>query len=670
MNSSHEKFPESSWHIRRSINCARFNGHFSHMTPFKKTTAGRNGLIGRERAYTCTKMQWLTWVLIFNFLSLSLASMNDVTLPTSNSNIAFLRVGSTASETAFGHLVVDLELPSVIQSFNQFYDLVETTVDYSNYSDNKKKYSKEAMKRLLSKINMIYMMSQPDMVSQVPLEMDESNEIKTTLATRSRRSTTQMVTGAILGASSFLMSLFSTKQVAAIIKQVNENTQNSNIIAQQVEDNSLRIEHHLNITNQMYDNLYAKISNDTTMTKEQAVKLMKTDVELAQLQLKTELTDYINGLIDLSNNKLSPLLVDPEKLKIAYHEIILKARKRNLQPLTDDATSVFQTATSSIFQNNTLYAVIHVPLYKGPLMTLYKYVPSPHFVNNSIVLKINSDKQYIALDENKSMAKQFTERELQNCKKIKTVYHCPQANILSKNLPNLCLYNLFSQNIKAIQDTCSVQITELTSHATQISGTTFRLLAPKPIQLFITCDNGTEYKTIKGVYILQLTKQCPSAHTKSHVFIRNTMVLHAQNIVSLPLLGETNKWLQEVQTELKKVNITKELETLREITFQPIPLSKFKHHMRNIKTQRIHTILHYARDVVTITAICTATVFIARFLYLHRAKCPTFTLPSISFRRNTAMDQSFTPTAPATITTTPPTNKINRFNPIHAIEAV
>ena len=101
--------------------------------------------------------------------------MNDVTLPTTNSNIAFLRVGSTASETAFGHLVVDLELPSVIQSFNQFYDLVETTVDFSNISDNKKTFSKDIMKRLLSKINMIYMMSQPDMVSQVPIELDESN---------------------------------------------------------------------------------------------------------------------------------------------------------------------------------------------------------------------------------------------------------------------------------------------------------------------------------------------------------------------------------------------------------------------------------------------------------------------------------------------------------------
>ena len=62
----------------------------------------------------------------------------------------------------------------------------------------------------------------------------------------------------------------------------------------------------------------------------------------------------------------------------------------------------------------------------------------------------------------------MTPSEFQLCTKVSTIYHCPDMNLLSKNLSTLCLYNLFSQSAANIEWTCNVGVKRMHSHSIQI----------------------------------------------------------------------------------------------------------------------------------------------------------------------------------------------------------
>ena len=57
------------------------------------------------------------------------------------------------------------------------------------------------------------------------------------------------------------------------------------------------------------------------------------------------------------------------------------------------------------------------------------------------------------------VGKQLTASEFQLCRRLGNVYHCPNMNLVNKDLKTLCLYNIYSQTTTFIEDTCEVKVT-------------------------------------------------------------------------------------------------------------------------------------------------------------------------------------------------------------------
>ena len=66
------------------------------------------------------------------------------------------------------------------------------------------------------------------------------------------------------------------------------------------------------------------------------------------------------------------------------------------------------------------------------------------------------------------VGKQLTASEFQLCRRLGNVYHCPNMNLVNKDLKTLCLYNIYSQTTTFIEDTCEVKVTYLRNHAVQL----------------------------------------------------------------------------------------------------------------------------------------------------------------------------------------------------------
>ena len=293
------------------------------------------------------------------------------------------------------------------------------------------------------------------------------------------------------------------------------------------------------------------------------------------------------GLQALLGNQFSPLLVDPEQLQNAYIEIFDKAKEVNLAPLTDDADLTFQSKDLVMgTQDGDLVCIIHIPLYSGELMNLFGYVPVPFLLQDGLTATLRSEKSYLALDPSGTLGNELSEAEIFRCKQINRIYHCGNENVLQKNLSQLCLFNLYKQHRTEIERFCDASVSKVASHAVQLSGNQFRILASRRTQLTIACTEGAKVETIQGVHLLTLTEECPKAYTPEHFFVRNPHVVSSQQLIPLPLIHDAKEWLKEINATNKDVELQEIFKELKKDHAGRVPMDKFKYRVTHHQTIR------------------------------------------------------------------------------------
>ena len=229
---------------------------------------------------------------------------------------------------------------------------------------------------------------------------------------------------------------------------------------------------------------------------------------------------FLTGLQALLDNKFSLLLVDPEQLQSVYDEIVDYAKEVNLAPIAEDADLIFQSEVSVLgTQDEDLICMLHITLYSRELMNLFRYVPAPFLLQDGLTATIRSEKSYLALHPSGTLGKELSETEIFRCKHINRIYHCGNENVLQKNLSQLCLFNHYKQRMEEIERFCDVSVSEVASHAVQLSENQFRIMVWRPTQVRIACTEGAKVETIQGVRLLNLTEACPMANTPDHFFI-------------------------------------------------------------------------------------------------------------------------------------------------------
>ena len=257
------------------------------------------------------------------------------------------------------------------------------------------------------------------------------------------------------------------------------------------------------------------------------------------------------GLSLLTENRLSPFLIMPIELIQACSEMTTKAREARLHPLTDNTGIMFQAEVSILVHpGGNLSMIVHIPLYNREFLNVYQYHPATLFFEDpSLVMEITSPALYLALDTHHTIARQFTAEEFRNCRNFVNAYHCPQMNVLTKKTEELCLFNLFTQNTKGIETICRVTLSKVNNHVAQLSTSQFRLLAIELLQLVQECLTGNLVKVVQGVVFIKLNETCPRASTPSHYLLQIWAIQGYGDVVHLPLLPKSRKWLTNLVQE-------------------------------------------------------------------------------------------------------------------------
>ena len=321
------------------------------------------------------------------------------------------------------------------------------------------------------------------------------------------------------------------------------------------------------------------------------------------------------------DHRLSPLLVQPKALEEAFNKIKNAARLRNMRPMSEDAGILFQIPTSTFVDDNgKLFAIAHLPLYAGDLLRLYRYVPAPFLLDEQKVsLEIISPAEYLALDTHGMVGKQLTALEFQLCRRLGRVYHCPNKNLVNKDLKSLCLYNIYGQTPSFIEQTCEVQVTYLKNHAVQLSTSLYWILAVNPVQLVMDCKTGSNITMISGVHLLQLTEACPKASTSDFLFVRTPDLIGFHELITLPLLSQTKGWLGEMSRELDLTAVMKSMDNT-DLPRPTIPLRRFRNKLQGRDMAMYKTIESYLISIVTYGVVLMSIGALIWCIYRRRRK--------------------------------------------------
>ena len=197
----------------------------------------------------------------------------------------------------------------------------------------------------------------------------------------------------------------------------------------------MRLDQLIEHTEKVYDAMMVIARTSQNLHTKQKQAMIVAEVDRLSRIFVSETSMFLTGMQALLDNNFSPLLVDPEQLQSAYNEIVDKAKEVNLAPITGDADLIFQSEVSVLgTTEDDLICIIHIPLYSGELMNLFRYVPAPFLLQDGLTATIRSEKSYLALDPSGTLGKELSEAEMTRCKRINRVYHCGNENVLQKNL--------------------------------------------------------------------------------------------------------------------------------------------------------------------------------------------------------------------------------------------
>ena len=96
----------------------------------------------------------LVFFVIFN--SLWKFGLTEVKVSNASSPVLFTLVGQAALKTAYGHLLVPLDLPSIKKSFDQFNDLEKALNRLTTTTDSMAEHKNAELENLRGKLDIVH----------------------------------------------------------------------------------------------------------------------------------------------------------------------------------------------------------------------------------------------------------------------------------------------------------------------------------------------------------------------------------------------------------------------------------------------------------------------------------------------------------------------------------
>ncbi len=230
--------------------------------------------------------------------------------------------------------------------------------------------------------------------------------------------------------------------------------------------------------------------NNKTMDVERTQRILLLSQTCSQAVTRTQ--DHINILINIFNQVIQghlPVeLLEPKILKEEMTKIKKKLPKGMVPLIKDnDYLSVYSLPVHTSKQNGTLVAIVNVPIVNPKRLKLYKYIPTPFVMENSLEFVPSGKFQYLLEGEDGTHL-EVSNDEIGKCVKFHTAYLCPHLSVLNNNRTITCLKALKLLNLPEALKRCKhtyrlkqeVEVTQL--------GEGFLIVSTRDTLLKLNCN--------------------------------------------------------------------------------------------------------------------------------------------------------------------------------------
>ena len=292
--------------------------------------------------------------------TLTIAAVQGTVAEESSSSVLFTSMGQATLQTAYGHLVVPLNIPSLKKAFDHYSDLQSAVNKLVSGNVESYNHLQSELKTLRSKLDIIHHLAltkqQDSHFSGVDNLNDFKDKIIANLGTKAsqwktsaeapthtttvtsggrKKRQTAAVVGGLIQLAGFTLSIFNRHELSSILDSVENAQTDSKYVASQVSDAFLRLETLTEHTENVYRALINIAQTNRNLHKAHKKEVVIAEVDRLSRIFVSETSTFLTGLQALLDNKFSPLLVDPEKVQSAYDEVVDKAKEVNLKPLTE-----------------------------------------------------------------------------------------------------------------------------------------------------------------------------------------------------------------------------------------------------------------------------------------------------------------------------------------------
>lgn len=386
--------------------------------------------------------------------------------------VSFRQKGRMVGGLNFAHILYDFDLAALIAHTDKFCNEIQSVeaVPSNDFNKYVKEMIQDYHKECLALKADLLDVSELWYEGAERVQANNYRNIRSTANTVGRHKRQLLVLGAVAlvaGAVAAYSYFFSDRTLADI--SIGSQTSPATIkLLQQdevkitVDENSIKI---LNETMRELGEAELKLRKE--MQKMQWLHR----VEQQFYKLRGQVKQTLEGLEKLHAGRMSSALIKPAKLREILNKMRINLGTVHLKMMLTDVEQFFQAETSYlVFQNRTIRAITHLPIYRSDsLLDLMEFVPVPFPIGEKHFLEIKPERTLLAINSKNTLYRTLNALELSLCHQIDHLYYCKHSNNFMRGTHESCLFFLYTRNVEKVMETCKFSLNIKSDRLVQLS---------------------------------------------------------------------------------------------------------------------------------------------------------------------------------------------------------
>ena len=319
---------------------------------------------------------------------------------------------------------------------------------------------------------------------------------------------TKRFIGLMVALGALSMSVFNQAQILHLQSSISDLTYQQDHIIDILQDHEVSINTLQHDFSKIRDGFLTIINIVEETEARQRIHETELSIMMALREIEATVLCLRNGIETLFSHRLPTCFVNTQQMMISVNKLALKAKTKQLEPISLHPSLFLQYETSFLFIKGIIHVYTHVPLIdRHRALDLLKFNSIPVPISASVSFAFSPTEQYLAMGKNGAHTT-ISEQKLSTCRRYMEYYFCERSFIMTTNISKTCLGSIYAQNYRNLRDICPAVFFQTTEAIHQIAKDEFMFLTTHPQTVKITCKDSTRHLAVQTSQQITMKSSC------------------------------------------------------------------------------------------------------------------------------------------------------------------